>query len=121
MTEIYTCEGYVIAQLEGAVAECDSLRAKVDELEARNRLLEEQLDAPAPKLDALVIEAGRKKLFQESLGSFSETAREDGEPVPFRDWALERMSVYGLPRSVGKDTFLDYFEPEYRALYERER
>lgn len=115
--EINNCEQYVLAELESAMAENDRLRGEVERLSVHVSLLEEQRGPSA--IEKAVMEKGRERLFDNCTMSLSNVETdENGNPVPFKDWCLDKLHTSWLPDGIGKATFCDFFEPEFREAYD---
>lgn len=125
--EIRTCEQFVLAVLDNksreverlekklsqAIAERDAIKAKADELERK-------LGEEPGTLEAAVIKAGRKSLFNScTWATITEVKGTTGEPIPFRVWCEDCMRDCGRPKGVSVAEFVEYFEPEFRKEYEQ--
>lgn len=74
--------------------------------------------------DMAIYATGRKKVFEESTYSWRrvEAWRDDDGTVrstSFEKWRDGKIS--GVPDYMSKDEFLAYFDPELRAMYEKEK
>ena len=120
--EITNCEQYVLAELNKAQLEIELLNRENEQLRQGRKALEAELDAiknsDESKLDAMVFKAGRRKLFNEGCSTYTDVA--DGDEVRgFEEWRSEATGKYSIPDGWKRQQFMDYFEPEYRALYEK--
>ena len=115
--EITTCEQYVLAELENALAENDRLRGEVERLSAQVSLLEEQRGPTA--IERAVMEKGRERIFDNCTMSLdSVKTDENGNPVPFKDWCIDKTYKSWLPDGIGAATFCEFFEPEFSKAYD---
>lgn len=120
--EVKTCEQYVLAVLEDTQRrfgrKCEEnaeLRERIKELEAQ---IDEAKNSETAQLDAAVVKAGRMKLFNEGCNTYEDVM--DGDELRcFVDWRSEATSKYSIPKGWKRQQFMEYFEPEYRALYEK--
>lgn len=114
--EFNTCEEYVLAELESAQNATLTLSEEVERLETENQLLRERLEAKPDQFEKAIADAGRKRLFEYCTNAY--TSVMDGDDViPFKDWCLECVLSYGIPKGVSKSQFVDAFEPEFLESY----
>lgn len=113
--EFNTCEEYVLAELENAQEAVLTLNDEVERLETENQLLRERLDNPDP-VHQVIYNEGRARLFHSCTSLFK--ALKDGDAfVPFKDWCLECLLDYSLPKGISKTQFVEEFEPEFLEAY----
>lgn len=119
--EIKTCEQYVLDQLEQARAECDWLRGKLeqaqDEAEELRGKLMERGERDASKVEQVIREEGRAKIYRDGTGYRTSVSR-GGSLIPFEDWCMEHVGYLSQRCGMTKAEFIAYFEPEFRAEYE---
>ena len=120
--EIKTCEQYVLSELDKAQLEIELLNKENAELLKRIKELEAQLEeaqnSEASELDAMVVKAGRSKLFNEGCNTYEDVM--DGDELRcFVDWRSEATSKYSIPKGWKRQKLMEYFEPEYLALYRK--
>lgn len=114
--EFNTCEEYVLAELESAQDAALTLSEEVERLETENQLLRERLEAGPDPIEKVVADAGRKRLFEYCTGLY--TYVKDGDDIiPFKDWCLEAVKSYCIPKGLSKLQFVDAFEPEFLEAY----
>lgn len=114
--EFNTCEEYVLAELADAQDAAAVLNEEVERLETENQLLKERLEAQPAPIEKAIAEAGRKRLFEYCTNAY--TSVKDGDDVIlFKDWCLECVLSYGIPKGVSKSQFVDAFEPEFLEAY----
>ena len=103
--EFNTCEEYVLAELADAQDAVAMLNEEVERLEAQ-----------PDQFEKAIADAGRKRLFDYCTNT--RTFVKDGDDViPFKDWCLECVLSYGIPKGVSKSQFVDAFEPEFLEAY----
>lgn len=125
--EIKTCEQYVLSELEAKSREVESLeeqlrQAVIERNNAKLRAeeLERKLNAEPGALEANVIKEGRERVFDRcTYATVTDAFGDDGKPYQFRVWCEECMKDYGRPKGVSADEFIRFFEPEFRAIYDR--
>lgn len=115
--EITNCEQYVLAELKAAQEENKHLAQEVERLQAQCGTLEAKLNAEPSKVERIVSKEGRKLVFDRWTG-YAPNVIEDGCEVDFRDWCLEMVRDYSLPKGIGKSEFVEFFEPEFKECYE---
>lgn len=122
--EYDNCEQYVLGELEAEQAANEMLKSDNERLETQVKLLEERLEAmrnakPA-RIEAYVMEYGRKQLFSDlTWAKSTNVVGDDGNQVPFRVWCEECLRDYGRPGWMSAAEFIEFFEPEFRQEYER--
>ena len=113
--EAKTCEQYVLGELAEALAVNERLKA---ELAKVNERLAEIEGAKRPAIEQMVVEYGRRALFNDKTYARTTDVMEDGEAKPYGTWCMEAMDVYRFPKSIDKTEFMAFFEPEFREAYE---
>lgn len=125
--EIKTCEQYVLSELEAKSREVESLEEQLhqavkerDNMKLRAEELERKLNAEPGTLEAHVTKEGRERVFDNcTYANVTDVFDDDGKPYQFRLWCEECMRDYGRPKGVSADEFIRFFEPEFRAIYDR--
>lgn len=113
--EFNTCEEYVLAELESAQEAVLTLNEELERLETENQLLKERLDKPDP-VHQVIYNEGRAHLFHYCT-SLSKALKDGDAFVPFKDWCLECLLDYSLPKGISKTQFVEEFEPEFLEAY----
>lgn len=108
--EIKTCEQYVLAELEAARREIETLKAKVAELEAKENLT----------LDAYCIDHGKRKLADGVVRTWLCSVVQDGEIVPYDQWARSVVRGDDVPPITTKRELTAYLKPYLRSIYDEE-
>lgn len=127
LTDVNTCEQYVLAELNAKSLEVERLEQQLEEAKAERdamadkaKELERKLGEEPGTLEAAVIKAGRASLFDScTWATITEAKGTTGEPIPFRVWCEDCMKDYGRPKGVSVAEFVEYFEPEFRKEYEK--
>lgn len=114
--EFNTCEEYVLAELEGAQEAVLTLNDEVERLEAENQLLRERLEAQPDPVRKTIYSAGRARIFN-SCTNLHMSVKDEETFVPFKDWCLECVLAFSLPRGISKTQFVEEFEPEFLEAY----
>lgn len=114
--EFNTCEEYVLAELESAQDAALTLSEEVERLETENQLLRERLEAGPDPIEKAIADAGRERLFDYCTNLLFGVKDGDGI-VPFKDWCLECVHGYCIPKGLSKLQFVDAFEPEFLEAY----
>lgn len=110
-----TCEQYVLGELAEALAENERLKAEL--AKAKERL--EAIEGAKPSaIEQMVVEYGRRALFDDKTYSRTTNAMDGGETKPFGTWCMEAMDIYCFHKSIDKTEFMAFFEPEFREAYE---
>lgn len=125
--EITTCEQYVLASLEAKDREIDELEdrlvnaiAERDDMQRRVSELERKLDEEPGTLEACVVKAGRRKIFDDcTWTNITKVVDGSGEFVPFNVWCEDAVRDYGRPSGVSVSDFVEFFKPEFEDEYER--
>ena len=113
--EAKTCEEYVLDELAAAIVENERLKQQLAEANARLDAIE---SVKPTKIEQMVVEAGRKALFNDKTYARTTSATEDGEAIQFGTWCMEAMDIYRFPKEVDKAEFMEFFEPEFREAYQ---
>ena len=66
----------------------------------------------------MVVEYGRRELFDVKTYARTMDVMDGGEVKPFGTWCMEAMNNYRFPKSIDKMEFIEFFEPEFREAYE---
>lgn len=114
--EFNTCEEYVLAELESAQDAALTLSEEVERLETENQLLRERLEAKPDQVRQVIYSEGRARIFNSCTRLFQSV--KDGDAyVPFKDWCLECVLGYSLPKGISKTQFVEEFEAEFLEAY----
>lgn len=116
--EFNTCEEYVLAELESAQEAALTLSEEVERLETENQLLKERLEVLPDPIEKAIADAGRESLFDSSTSLYRDVMDGD-EAIPFKDWCLECVYSYRIPKGVSKIQFVDFFEKEFLEAYNK--
>ena len=114
--EFNTCEEYVLAELESAQEAAFTLHEEVERLETENRLLRERLEAQPDPVRKTICNAGRARIF-DSCANIYKSVKDEETFVPFKDWCLECVLGFNLPKGISKTQFVEEFEPEFLEAY----
>lgn len=120
--EYESCEQYVLGELEEAQADNDRLRGENERLGAQCSILQERLDALSTpsRMQEYITEQGRRYVFDAcSYADVTDARYPDGSTVPFRTWCEDSLRDYGRTDWLTADEFIEEFDPEFRAEYER--
>lgn len=116
--DVTTCEQYVLAELEAALAANERLAQENERLQAQLQILE--ANARPSRTEAYVIEAGRRSVFDSlTYAGVTDAIGEDGQPIPFDAWCEDSMRDYARPKWLSTAEFVRFFEPEFRRAYEK--
>lgn len=114
--EFNNCEEYVLAELEAAQETVFGLNEDIERLEAENQLLKERLEAKPDSVREVIYNYGRGRLFT-SCTSLHQDMKDGDAFVPFKDWCLDCVFGYLLPKGISKTQFVEEFEPEFLEAY----
>ena len=114
--EFNTCEEYVLAELESAQDAALTLSEEVERLETENQLLRERLEAKPDQVRQVIYSEGRARIFN-SCTSLFQSVKDGDAYVPFKDWCLECVLGYSLPKGISKTQFVEEFEAEFLEAY----
>lgn len=114
--EFNTCEEYVLAELESAQEAVLTLNDEVERLEAENQLLRERLEAQPDPVRKTICNAGRARIFNSCTNIYT-SVKDEETFVPFKDWCLECVLGFNLPKGISKTQFVEEFEPEFLEAY----
>lgn len=114
--EFNTCEEYVLAELESAQDAALTLSEEVERLETENQLLRERLEAKPDQVRQVIYSEGRARIFN-SCTSLFRSVKDGDACVPFKDWCLECVLGYSLPKGISKTQFVEEFEAEFLEAY----
>lgn len=107
---------------------CDELEAskrEIAELERDVELCTSTDDSALGDADVYCLKVGRKKVFEDGVYSWREvSASRDEETGAISVTAFERFresAFSSCPASMSRDEFFDYFDAEFRAMYEKQK
>lgn len=114
--EFNTCEEYVLAELESVQDAALTLSEEVERLETENQLLRERLEAQPDPVRKTIYDAGRARIFDSCTNIYT-SVKEEETFIPFKDWCLECVLGFNLPKGISKTQFVEEFEPEFLGAY----
>lgn len=116
--EFNTCEEYVLAELESAQDAALTLSEEVERLETENQLLRERLEAGPDPIEKAIVDAGRERLL-ECCANLYGSVKDGDDIIPFKDWCIDCVYSFRIPKGVSKLQFVDAFEPEFLEAYNK--